>query len=161
VVVDGALYRGSTAYAGVHHVETTFASDLAELDVVASRRFFGPGELASLRAETEARASAAGLGEDRCADLALAVHEVAVNSCEHGGGGGELRIWEDAGALVCEVRDSGLIADPLVGRRLPSWDDDGGRGLWLVNQLCDLVQIRSGDTGTTVRLHVWLQSAPT
>jgi hypothetical protein len=30
----------------------------------------------------------------------------------------------------------------------------GGRGLWLTNQLCDLVQIRSGDAGTVVRAHV-------
>ena len=29
----------------------------------------------------------------------------------------------------------------------------GGRGVWLANQLCDLVQIRSGAAGTVVRLH--------
>ena len=60
------------------------------------------------------------------------------------------------GALVVEVRDAGRIADPLVGRQLPSWDAVGGRGLWLANQLCDLVQIRSSDTGTVVRIHTWL-----
>jgi anti-sigma regulatory factor (Ser/Thr protein kinase) len=32
----------------------------------------------------------------------------------------------------------------------------GGRGLWLANQLCDLVQIRSGARGTVVRLHMRL-----
>ncbi len=30
----------------------------------------------------------------------------------------------------------------------------GGRGLWLANRLCDLVQVRSGEQGTVVRLHV-------
>jgi hypothetical protein len=29
----------------------------------------------------------------------------------------------------------------------------GGYGLWIANQMCELVQIRSGDGGTVVRLH--------
>ena len=35
-------------------------------------------------------------------------------------------------------------------------DRAGGRGLWIANQLCDLVQVRSGAAGTTVRLHARL-----
>jgi hypothetical protein len=31
-----------------------------------------------------------------------------------------------------------------------------GWGLWMVNQVCDLVEIRSGDWGTDVRLHMRL-----
>ena len=84
------------------------------------------------------------------------MHEVAVNSVEHGGGSGDIRVWEEPGALVVELRDGRHIADPLVGRQLPSWDDAGGRGLWLANQLCDLVQIRSRPTGTVVRIYTWL-----
>ena len=34
--------------------------------------------------------------------------------------------------------------------------DATGRGLWLANQLCNLVQIRSSPEGTTVRLHMRL-----
>jgi hypothetical protein len=37
------------------------------------------------------------------------------------------------------------------------WPEPGeldGRGLWLANQLCDLVQIRSGAGGTRVRLQM-------
>ena len=30
----------------------------------------------------------------------------------------------------------------------------GGLGLWLANQLCDLVQVRSSPEGTAVRVHV-------
>jgi hypothetical protein len=29
-----------------------------------------------------------------------------------------------------------------------------GRGLWLINQLCDLVELRSDGSGTTLRMHV-------
>jgi hypothetical protein len=44
--------------------------------------------------------------------------------------------------------------DPLTDRRRPAPNQDGGRGLWLANQLCDLVQIRSFPSGTTVRMHM-------
>jgi hypothetical protein len=30
----------------------------------------------------------------------------------------------------------------------------GGRGLWIANQLCELVQVRTFLTGSVVRLHV-------
>ena len=101
-------------------------------------------------------AAAAGLGPDRTADLVLAVDEIASNSLRHGGGRGTLRIWREDGALVCEVRDAGRIEDPLAGRQRPALDRDGGRGLWRVNQLCDLVQLRSFLDGAAVRVHVYL-----
>ena len=77
-------------------------------------------------------------------DFVLAVDELATNSIRHGGGRGIVRLWSDDGALVCEVRDQGQIADPLAGRRRPAADVFGGRGLWITNQVCDLVQIRPG-----------------
>jgi len=64
----------------------------------------------------------------------------------------ELRIWEDDGALVCEVTDRGRIEDPLADRRRPRTDRPGGRGLWMANQFCDLVQIRQLPDGNVVRL---------
>jgi anti-sigma regulatory factor (Ser/Thr protein kinase) len=79
---------------------------------------------------------------------------VATNSLRHGGGSGVLRIWEKGSSLVCEVSDAGRIEDPLVGRGKPSGDLGSGFGLWLANQLCDLVQIRTFSTGSVVRLHV-------
>jgi anti-sigma regulatory factor (Ser/Thr protein kinase) len=72
----------------------------------------------------------------------------------HGGGTGTLRLWRENGSLLAEVEDRGRIDRPLVGRLRPGIAQEGGRGLWLANQLCDLVQIRSGDAGTVVRLHV-------
>lgn len=115
---------------------------------------FSTAELGSVRRLVRRHGTAAGLGGDAMDDLELAVDEVAANSLLHGGGRGVLRLWTDAGSLVCEVADDGVIVDPLVGRRLPSLERTGGRGLWLANQLCALVQIRSGAAGTVVRLHV-------
>ncbi len=99
------------------------------------------------------RASDAGLSVEAGEELVLAINELATNSVQYGGGGGTLRTWSEPGAFVCEVRDRGFIRDPLVGRLAPPVDEYGGRGLWLVNQLCDLVQIRSAPSGTVVRVH--------
>lgn len=84
----------------------------------------------------------------------MAVNEIATNSVRHSGGSGTLRVWRDGHVLVCEVRDGGQLQDPLADRRRPAPDQNGGRGFWLANQLCDLVQVRSYPAGTTVRLHM-------
>jgi anti-sigma regulatory factor (Ser/Thr protein kinase) len=99
-------------------------------------------------------ADRAGMSRDRRKDLVLAANEIATNSLRHGGGMGTLRSWTDDGSMICEIHDRGVIADPLVGRRRPSPSEDGGRGIWLANQLCDLVQIRAHDRGNVVRLHL-------
>jgi anti-sigma regulatory factor (Ser/Thr protein kinase) len=111
---------------------------------------FARTDMALVRDFTARRARAAGLRADRVDDLVLAVNELATNSVRHGGGNGVLRVWEQAGAFVSEVSDSGRIGDPLAGRERPSSVGLGGRGLWMVNQLCDLVQVRGG----VVRLHM-------
>jgi anti-sigma regulatory factor (Ser/Thr protein kinase) len=116
---------------------------------------FQPGPLGHVRVLVAGYAEQAGLSRARAADIVLAVHEVATNSQRHGGGRGVLRVWHDERALTCEVRDGGRIEDPLAGRVRPSLDEPDGRGLWLVNHLCDLVQIRSVQGGTVVRLHMW------
>ena len=104
---------------------------------------------------TVARAAdRAGLGRERAHDLVLAVNELAGNSTRHGSGRGVLRVWRDDEMLVCEIRDRGRITDPLVGRRRPEPESEGGWGLWIVNQVCDLVQLRSGSDGTVVRAHM-------
>jgi anti-sigma regulatory factor (Ser/Thr protein kinase) len=57
---------------------------------------------------------------------------------------------------MCEVRDQGRITHAFAGRERPPDDHPGGRGLWLVNHLCDLVQIRSRPDGNVVRLRMGL-----
>ena len=84
----------------------------------------------------------------------LAVNELTANSIRYGGGSGRVLVWREDGAMLCEVEDSGRFSDPLVGRRRPEPNRITGRGLWLVNQLCDLVQIRSGPDRNVVRIRV-------
>ena len=95
-----------------------------------------------------------GIRADRVDDLVLAANEIVTNSVRHGGGRCVLRMWQGDDAAVCEVRDRGHISDPLVGRLAPSAEAADGRGLWLANHLCDLLQIRSSGSGTVVRLVV-------
>ena len=82
--------------------------------------------------------------------------EIATNSIVHGGGEGVIRAWSADRYFVCEVADRGRITDPMAGRRRPLPDGPSGRGLWLTNHLCDLVQVRSGPAGVVVRLHMSL-----
>ncbi len=86
--------------------------------------------------------------------LVLAINELASNSVCYGGGSGTVRAWREDGTIMCEVDDDGHIHEPLAGRMQPSPAQSDGRGLWLVNQLCDLVQIRSSREGTSVRVHM-------
>ncbi len=129
-------------------------ASLRPVPVGAHAATFAGDGVRGLRREISDLARHVGLSAARTDDLVLAVNEVATNSVRHGGGRGVLRSWIDGDAVVCEVSDAGEITDPLVGRRRPASDAPGGRGLWLANMLCDLVQVRSGPDGTVVRLKV-------
>jgi anti-sigma regulatory factor (Ser/Thr protein kinase) len=107
-----------------------------------------------LRARTREAAVATGLDAQTVDDAVLAVNEAIDNAVRHGGGRGQLRSWTDRGTFVCEIRDRGRMGDPLVGRRRPLIGQAGGRGLWLMTQVCDLVQIRQVDGGQVVRLRL-------
>ena len=127
----------------------------------AVREFGACSDLRELRSFVSGVAREAGFDEQRSEDLAFATNELAANSLHHGGGGGTLAIWRDRGALVCEVRDAGWIEEPLTGRRRPAATAVRGRGLWLVNRICDLVQIRSSAAGTVVRVRIDPDTAAT
>jgi anti-sigma regulatory factor (Ser/Thr protein kinase) len=111
-------------------------------------------DLAAVRAVVYRYARQAGLPESRAIDLVLAVSEVAANTVRHARSPGSLKIWYDTEEIVCQIQDEGTITDPLAGRRQPSLEAMGGHGLWIVNQVCDEVEIRSDETGTTIRLHM-------
>lgn len=114
---------------------------------------FDDADLAEVRRRVRESAEAADVSRSTIPDLVLAASELAANSVAHGGGVGTLRLWTEDSVLVVEFHDEGRLMDPMAGRVRPSLTQEGGRGLWLANQLCDLVQIRSDDDGATVRLH--------
>ena len=117
---------------------------------------FGIDDLFKLRSMVGRVAQDAGLGDDQTADLMLITSELSTNAIRHGDGTGVLHAWRERRQVVCQVDDHGQIEDPLAGRRRPVPRGTGGLGLWIVNQLCDLVEVRSGERGTTVRAHLGL-----
>jgi anti-sigma regulatory factor (Ser/Thr protein kinase) len=84
---------------------------------------------------------------------------VAANTLRHTSSSGTLVIWHDANEVVCEIHDQGVIADPHAGQRKPPANASGGHGLWIVRQVCDLVELTSDANGTTVRMHMALPPA--
>jgi anti-sigma regulatory factor (Ser/Thr protein kinase) len=156
VVVDGGTRFASGGYPGLAAVAAPFAAPLPEAPASAQEVEFEAESLAAARRLVYVSATAAGLGAGRAHDFVLAVNEVTTNSVRHGGGRGLLRVWEEDGSLLCDVRDRGLIDHPLLGREQPTTEQESGRGHWLANQLCDLVQVRTFADGNAVRLHVRL-----
>jgi anti-sigma regulatory factor (Ser/Thr protein kinase) len=139
----------SHAHAHEIHEEALSAPGARALEVV-----FDLHSLGLLRRFVRDQADVAGLDDQRADDLVMAVNEVATNSVRHAGGRGQLRTWANRTALVCEVRDRGVIDDPVTGRVRPETPIAGGHGLWLAHQVCDLVQVRSNHDGTAVRMQM-------
>jgi anti-sigma regulatory factor (Ser/Thr protein kinase) len=134
-------------------VAEPFSDPLPEPPARRYWRAFQSKSLDTLRAWIAGHAARAGLSAQAGEELVLAAHEIATNSVVHGGGGGMCRIWIEDDALVCEVNDRGGVTPPLAGREAPSGLARSAYGLWLANQLCDLVQLRAFVGGGTVRLH--------
>jgi anti-sigma regulatory factor (Ser/Thr protein kinase) len=153
VVQDGSR-RASDSFCGAAAEAGPFGAPLPEPRGPVRVQAFGAGDLAAVRRLVARRARTAGLSVSRADDLVLAVNEVASNSIRHAGGTGTLRIWSDGDALLCEVRDRGRLDDPLAGRKRPDFAEIGGQGLWITNQVCDLVQLRSFPEGSAVRIHM-------
>jgi anti-sigma regulatory factor (Ser/Thr protein kinase) len=158
LVRDGSLLT-SPDYRGPDVIDECDRRPLSPPPGRHRRRAFAIGDLSAVRREVREWAVARGVNASRADDLALAVYETAVNSILHGGGQGVLRSWTTADTVSCEIADEGRIRDPLVGRSLASPRSERGRGLWLVNHLCDLVQIRATPVGTVVRIQQRLHEA--
>jgi anti-sigma regulatory factor (Ser/Thr protein kinase) len=153
-VVESGVRRASASFAGAPSVEDALGGSLAPPAVPPATFAFDDAPLHEVRAFVAEQAARNGLHQDRVDEMVLAVDEVVSNSVRHGAANRDLLVWAEDGVVICEVRDRGRMQDPLAGVfRVPA-DQQGGRGLWLANQLCDLVQIRSSGVGTVVRLYV-------
>jgi anti-sigma regulatory factor (Ser/Thr protein kinase) len=148
--------RLSEDYVGPAGAAREFAASLPAAPPTAPTVGFGPGGVHDVRTVIAEFAGEQGVDGARIDLLQLAASELATNSIRHGGGAGIVRWWREPDAVAFEVSDNGRIGDLLAGRRPPSLNGEGGRGLFLVHQLCDLVQVRSSPGGTTVRVTTWL-----
>lgn len=131
-----------------------FASPLPPLAGHVDEMHFTGRHMHDVRVLLSRHARAAGFSTEREWDLLVAVSELAANSVQHGGGEGTVRVLRDGDRVTCDVVDAGTVDHPLVGRVNPEVAKSSGRGLWMANQLCDLLQLHSGANGTVVRVHM-------
>jgi anti-sigma regulatory factor (Ser/Thr protein kinase) len=112
-------------------------------------RFTG-ADLPRLRLRVADAAAAAGLDEDRCEELVLAVYELACNAILHGGGAGRLVLSRADGSVRCQVSDDGpgfpdaMTPDLLLADSSTADAAIPGGGLWLARQLTDEIEIDGG-----------------
>jgi anti-sigma regulatory factor (Ser/Thr protein kinase) len=151
-VNDRGRRRTSDTYRGLSTIARPFDQPLPEPDAAWQSMTYERDDLRAVRRFVDEHSAAMGLDAHRRADLVLAASEIATNSIRHGGGWGVVRMWRDGDAVVCDFRDSGGIEEPLAGRQRPGSAQTSGYGLWLANQLCDLVQIRTRPSDSNVRL---------
>ena len=109
-----------------------------------------PGELSGLRRELRGWLQTAGVGGDDTDDILVAVGEALTNAIEHGhdsdGGPIDMSAEYQGGRHVFTIGDHGSWKVPV--------DSHGsrGRGLTMMGQLMDEVEITQRDSGTLVTL---------
>ena len=153
LVLSGGRQRSSRHYSGPDespaHLTENLPTPPTRAQVLEYNRDLHP-----VRAFVAAAADRARLSAERSTDLVIAASEVAANTLRHTSGGGVIRLWHTTKEMLCQIDDGGYISDPLAGYFRPTGDVPGKQGLWLVNQICDLVELRTAKTGTSIRLHM-------
>ncbi|MEU8257258.1 ATP-binding protein [Micromonospora inaquosa] len=141
---SGGLMPGERRDAVAEQNVSTDAADTMTYQVATDVR--------ALRAFVSAGALARGLPAERVELLTLAVSELATNTMQHTTGGGWVRLWVEPGQLFCDVVDHGPTR--TFGRSMPAADAVRGRGLAIVEQVCDEVAVlsRAGETVVRIRL---------
>jgi anti-sigma regulatory factor (Ser/Thr protein kinase) len=154
ICVDGS-YQRSADYAidvALQRCNEPLTTSLAAVTYTVSEL----ANLSAARQQGSRYGRLLGLPADSIADLQLIITELATNSLQHGNGRCRLAFWEHSGYLVCEARDTGILDDPLAGRRPPNGDGKSPRGLFVVNALADLVRIHATPAGTTIQVFLRL-----
>lgn len=154
VVVDEGSRSAAADYRGaVDHAPPLPEPAAPDLDVSFVELGL-PSMLAGLRGV----AMRAGLEVDQVEDLGTAVGALAHAALGGGRAPARLRTWNEGRSLIVEIAHAGRLDDPLADRRRAGEGMPGA--LWEANHLCDLVQVRSGDPGTVVRLHSRRRARP-
>jgi anti-sigma regulatory factor (Ser/Thr protein kinase) len=110
--------------------------------------------LSDLRLQVERSDVLAPLPRERRPDLVLAISEAAANAIRYDAPPRMLRLWRNGHRVVAEVSGRGRLEDPLSGRFRPGPRASHGWGLWVINQVCDLVELRQHEDRVRLRMHM-------
>jgi anti-sigma regulatory factor (Ser/Thr protein kinase) len=117
----------------------------------STRLAFGIDELHTVRELVAAQAESLGIAPERAANLQLAATEAATNAILHGGGAGLLFVWDEDDSVVCEFQSNLPMPPPLAGSRQVPSTAPNGRGLTIINHLCDLVRWHASEDRCALR----------
>jgi anti-sigma regulatory factor (Ser/Thr protein kinase) len=159
---NGEGTMANPGYADPHHVSASCDTHpwTRRPAYAADFPFRRANQLTALREFAAHHAHTIGLDPERVNALLVSVTEAATNTLKHGAGRGTCRIWETATELLCDITDPTGTLDPALAGYLPPVTNlPEGRGLWIIRQLCDTVDIRTTNTGSTIRLHFTLRTA--
>ncbi|OBK40987.1 stage II sporulation protein E [Mycobacterium sp. 1245111.1] len=174
---DGIAHLGETVAAGtnqtVDDVADAVLTELVPPDgydddiaIVVYRRPYPPlaihrvvnaGQLGDLRHELADWLSAAGVVEQRAADIVLAVNEAVANSIEHGYQDrklGKIRLKAENDGARVRIK----ITDKGSWKPLSSEPGTRGRGLLLIRAVSDWLEMDCTPKGTTVDMSFSLSS---
>jgi anti-sigma regulatory factor (Ser/Thr protein kinase) len=115
---------------------------------------FDLSSLIAVRHEVECISRGQGLTDLALYRFVVAVNEIMTNAVRHGGGRGQLRLWQEGGRLYCRITDRGpgmTVSAPSGGRLAPP-GTTSGRGLWLARHNVSGFTLRTSVDGTSVTL---------
>jgi anti-sigma regulatory factor (Ser/Thr protein kinase) len=120
---------------------------------------FDRDSLYALRSAVAAHSAEAGLPRQRVYDVVAAAHELAANAVRHGAGHGRLRLWADARALHLQISDDGPVNGDAARPDPAEWQREHAHGLWIIDQLADLVSLDRDAAGTSVTVTFTISSS--
>jgi anti-sigma regulatory factor (Ser/Thr protein kinase) len=97
-----------------------------------------------------AQTMGADLTRDARAELDLVVCELVTNAIRYTTGRTRLRMWLEAHEVLIAMSDGGHGINDLAAGFRPAGLDEGGRGLWIVQQFCSAVDYEVTASGHTV-----------
>ncbi|NUR91585.1 MAG: ATP-binding protein [Nonomuraea sp.] len=115
------------------------------------------GDLATTRERIRDFAEVSSMSPERIGDLILAVNEGVTNVLDHAGGRGELTLRSDDDGLTVVIADDTDLLTSAHLRREPGETPTRGMGLWIIQQLCDLVTVEH--TGGRSVLSLYMRHA--